>query len=463
MTILGTTERFRELVAQHLGLHFEDDRLDFLAQVLARRSAHSGTEVYLNQLEGGGPEVAVLASELTVGETYFFRHYAQMRAFAETALPARLTAGQRSLRIVSAGCASGEEAYSLAILVREQLGPSFPVEVRGYDVNGAALQRTARATYSSWALRETPPELKARWFRGGPKEFQLDPAIQQSVKFQERNLAKDQSDLWQADSLDIIFCRNMLMYLKPERARALVARFARALLPGGFLFLGHAENLRGLSEEFELCQSHASFFYQRGPGLWLPPPANQDWAEAITSASRRIQTMAETPSPLPQPEADSLEETHLLLQQERYLEALKLAEQLTPTPEVLLLRALLHSHCGHWSAAITACQDLLQNEQTRSGAHYILGLSHEGLGDPEAAVHHHQLAAHFDPTMAMPRLHLGRLARRAKQCALARRELSQAASLLQNEPSERLRLLGGGFSRQALLAMCRAELKGANP
>lgn len=465
MTIVGETERFRELVGLHLGLHFEDDRLDFLSLVLARRAELSGltNAEYLRRLEPGGPEISLLARELTVGETYFFRHFAQMRVFTEVAVPARLAAGQRALRIVSAGCSSGEEAFSLAMLLLDQLpaGPSF--DLRGYDVNGAALQRARSGTYTSWALRETPAELRQRWFQGGPRDYRLDPELHRWVHFQERNLTQENADLWHPDSLDIIFCRNMLMYLKPTAARELVRRFARALLPGGFLFLGHAENLRGLSEDFELCQAHDTFYYQRLGALAprpLPQPPAENWAEVIGSATRRIQNMSvASPAPPLLAAAPGWEKAYELLRQERYQEALQCTENLPPGPENLLLRAVLFSHGGQWAAAEEACASLLNDEAYRGGAHYVLGLCREGCGDASGAVRQHELAAHFDPGLALPRLHLGRLARRAGQTAAARRELNLALSLLARESGERLNLFGGGFSRQALLEMCRAELK----
>ena len=132
-------ERLRSAVARHLGLYFEDAKLGFLEEVLARRLAadNRSSETYLRALEGPLPpaeELQALAQELTVGETYFFRHMDQLRAFAEVALPERMRARQAAhrLRILSAGCASGEEAYSLAILARETItDPSWEVGVLG--------------------------------------------------------------------------------------------------------------------------------------------------------------------------------------------------------------------------------------------------------------------------------------------------------------------------------------------
>ena len=160
-------ERFRSVIARCLGLQFEDAKLGFLADVLRRRLDVVGQtpDVYLARLETEhlDDEVGALAQELTVPETYFFRHNDQYRAFAEIALPDRIAAqsAARRLRILSAGCASGEEAYSLAMLVREAaVDPSWDVSILGVDVNPAIVSKATRARFSAWALRETPADVQ---------------------------------------------------------------------------------------------------------------------------------------------------------------------------------------------------------------------------------------------------------------------------------------------------------------
>lgn len=157
--------RFRAAVSRRMGLLFEDDKLDYLAEVLRERLEAGGrgpADAYLDRLSAGAhDEVRALARRLTIGETYFFRYYDHFRAFAEVVLPdrARVQEDRRRLRILSAGCASGEEAYSLAILVREHLfsASSWDVQIRGIDINPSMIEKAALARYSAWSLRGTPP------------------------------------------------------------------------------------------------------------------------------------------------------------------------------------------------------------------------------------------------------------------------------------------------------------------
>jgi chemotaxis protein methyltransferase CheR len=154
-----------------------------------------------------------------------------------------------------------------------------------------------------------------------------------------------------------------------------------------------------------------------------------------------------------------------LLKQERFAEALEsmhgLSAQFARDPDTLLLKAVLLTHSGQLASAAQVCNELLAIDDLNAGAQYLLALCCEGTGDRQGAVDHHQVAAYLDHGFAMPRLHLGLLARRAGDQVTACRELGQAVSLLQREEASRLLLFGGGFSRDALVALCRTELLAA--
>jgi len=486
-------ERFRCAVARFLGLSFEDAKLGFLADILRRRLDAIGqsTDVYLGRLETENlpDELGALAQELTVPETYFFRNNDQYRALADIALRDRLAAQStaRRLRILSAGCASGEEAYSLAILVREAIDPSWDVSILGVDVNPAMVKKAARARYSPWALRETPAHVQRRWFSPDGREFVLDEAVRAAVQFDARNLVQDDPQLWQPGTYDIVFFRNVLMYFTHEIAQSVIGRISRALKPGGYLFLGHAETLRGLSGDFHLQHTHDTFYYQRrdrlepsrssttsAPSRGLVPTVvaavegADSWIEAIRRATERIQTLTGPARPrsdfLPPAAIPTwdLGVAHGLLREERFTEALEMMQGLPPEsgrdPDVLLLRAALQTHRGRLTEAEDACNRLLDVDELSAGAHYLLALCREGAGDRTSAVSHDQVAIYLDPSFAMPHLHLGLLARRTGDRATAQRELGHALLLLQREDSSRLLLFGGGFGRETLVALCRTEL-----
>jgi chemotaxis protein methyltransferase CheR len=309
-----------------------------------------------------------------------------------------------------------------------------------------------------------------------------------------RNLAQDDPYLWQPATYDIVFFRNVLMYFTHDQARAVIARIARALKPGGHLFLGHAETLRGLSSDFRLQHTHETFYYQRedgpvrseglrpaGASSRAPIPtmatAVEDagtWIDTIAGATGRIEMLTRSirPPASIRPESDppsvapawDLGLALELLRADRFSEALQMMERL-PTEsqrdaEVLLLSAALLTHRGRLADAERACRRLLDVDELNAGAHYLLALCREGARDVTGARHHDQAAIHLDPGFAMPHLHLGLLARRAADRPAAQRELGRALLLLQREESSRLLLFGGGFGRETLVALCRTELAG---
>jgi chemotaxis protein methyltransferase CheR len=208
------------------------------------------------------------------------------------------------------------------------------------------------------------------------------------------------------------------------------------------------------------------------PSLTALVDTGDTWVEAIARAADRIQVLSARPrgAAPSRPAAAVLREAPLwdlggsleLLQDERFGDALDLVQRLPPEsardPEVLLLRAGLLTHSGQFERAEAVCTDLLQLDELNSGAYYLRALCREGAGDRPGAVEQNRIAAYVDPSFAMPRLHLGFLARRAGDLPAAHLEFGQALLLLRREDASRLLLFGGGFGREALIALCRAEL-----
>lgn len=439
-------ERFRSALVEQIGLQFEDAKGAFLGEVLHRRTARRAcsTASYLAKLEDGPPaaEIAALAEELTVSETYFFRHNDQFRALAEVVLPERMRAraGDRTLRLLSAGCASGEEAYSLAIVAHETVvDPAWNVVIRALDLNPGVLRKAEKAHYSAWALRESSPEIKQKWFRCDGRDLILDDKVRGAVRFEQGNLASDDPALWQPALYDVIFCRNVLMYFAPAQMRAAITRMAASLAPSGYLFLGHAETLRGISDDFQLCHTHETFYYRRkdrlrsvnashdavktsrtpavSPAL-APVMQTTAWIDAIQRASDRVALLVPANGNGPPPQAAPawrLAPALDLLRHERFGEALDHVSTGPPEtkgdPDVLLVKAVLLAQNGQSAAAEETCQQLLLIDGLNSGAHYVLALCREHAGERRRAMEHDRAAVHLDPTFAMPRLHCGLLAR----------------------------------------------------
>jgi chemotaxis protein methyltransferase CheR len=488
---LQEIRRFRAQIAAMMGLYFDESKFPTLARVLHNRMlAHeSDHSCYLDWLDVRvDDEIRALARELTVTETYFLRNIEQFHAFSEVAVPGRLAMRDGKIDVLSAGCASGEEPYSMAIAIREYCPYAADrIAISALDLNPAMLQKAQRAHYSNWSLRDLSDEIKKRWFKVEGDTFTLNEEIRKAVVFESCNLSQDAEDFWIPGRFDIVFCRNVLMYFSPDQARAAVQRIARSMAPGGFLFLGHAETLRGLSNDFHLCHTNDTFYYQRKEQLVsshvdefaaLPhrlsplPLADISWVDAIQRASDRIHAL--TPALVAktvEPEGarynnetatPNIQRVLESLHREKYDRSLNQIEDLlighARDPDILLLKAVSLSLSGALTAAGIVCEELLSCDECNAGAHYVLALCKEGTGDLEGAFSHDHTAAYLDPRFAMPRLHLGLLARRQNNRDSARNHLEQALVLLHQEDASRVLLFGGGFKREALLGLCSAEL-----
>jgi chemotaxis protein methyltransferase CheR len=213
-----------------------------------------------------------LASYLTVGETYFFREKKSFDFLEQIYLPGlirkRYGAGMH-LRIWCAGCATGEEAYSLAIVLLQSLPEIhlWNIKILATDINPDFLEKAKRGIYTKWSFRNTSPEFQNRYFTQiGNKEYQILPEIRNLVQFSSLNLAGDSypSKVNGTDSFDIIFCRNVMIYFSVEYARIITGRFYQSLVNGGVLMVSPVEMSPMISSEFSKIDYAGFTIYQKG-------------------------------------------------------------------------------------------------------------------------------------------------------------------------------------------------------
>ena len=254
------------LIAERMGLHFPEARWPDLARGLGTAAAELGFEHpgaclgWLRSRELTTRQIETLASHLTVGETYFLRDPASFEALEREILPplvARRGESVRTLRLWSAGCCTGEEAYSLAITCARVLPDprEWNVSVLATDINPKFLARAEAGVYSEWSFRGSPDWLRERFFSPAPgKKMVIDPTVKGRVHFAYLNLAEDvyPSLHNQTNGMDVIFCRNVLMYFTPEHQRRVVEALHRSLVDGGYLLVAAAEASAALFPMFSM-------------------------------------------------------------------------------------------------------------------------------------------------------------------------------------------------------------------
>jgi len=288
--------RIAELIAGHAGLRPPEwvlrARLESRIAALGLEQA----ERYAALIESpdGARELELLVEALRVGETRFFRHRAHIQAVQGAVVPA-LAAARSSgpVRAWSAGCASGEEAYTLAILLSRGLpAPLYQVSVHATDISKEALEVARAAEYPLSALDHVPDDLRKRAFETvGEGRVRVAAPFRRLVQFDSHNL----TDPGYPQRLDLIWCRNVLIYFGPDARRQVVLRLIDSLAPGGFLFVGYAESLRDF-EALETVRTPDAVLYRK-------PLAGERARRGSTPMSVAIPPMARPPmaTPLPSP------------------------------------------------------------------------------------------------------------------------------------------------------------------
>jgi chemotaxis protein methyltransferase CheR len=272
-------EEFRllaELIYGHCGLLFREDMKYLLERRLSVRVRAVGAgdfAAYYRFLRfdpGRKGELELAVEALTTNETYFFREPQQLRALSEELLPMVARAGRerRRLRVWSAGCSTGEEAYTIAMLIVDGgLFASWDVQVFGTDISRRVLAVARKAVYAQSALRQAPAQMVARYFHGDGARFTVKDEIRSLVTFGHLNLL-DEEMLHLVGRADMVFCRNVMIYFDPAARRRVLNSIHAKLREGGYLLLGHAESLISATADFELVHLKDDLVYRKP---CLPP------------------------------------------------------------------------------------------------------------------------------------------------------------------------------------------------
>jgi len=374
--------QFSEFVAAHMGLHFPAERWPDL-----RRGIHSAAPEFGYTDEAAcvqwllstpltRHQIEILAGNLTVGETYFFREKRAFEVLAERILPELVQArrgGEQHLRFWSAACCTGEEAYSLAITLRRAIPDlkDWQVTILATDVNSRFLQKAATGVFGEWSFRDAPAWLKEQYFhRVEGNRYAILPEIRRMVQFEHLNLAEDTypSLLTDTNAMDVIFCRNVLMYFAPAQAQRVVAQLHRCLVDGGWLALSATETSVATSRQFTAVNFEGAILYRKSERPPVPVAAPVVWEMPVVEQSR-----AASPSPVPAPVPDA----RALANQGRLAEALAAADQLVLTeklnPVAHYLRAMIALELGALPEATKALQRAVYLDHNFVIAHFALG------------------------------------------------------------------------------------------
>lgn len=269
-------ELFRDYIYNLCGIYFHNSKKYFLESRLARRmdeagiSSHVEYHKLLKSGPGGSQELKKLLDEITTNETCFFRNLPQLSALENKLLPEVVATkgkiGFRKLRIWSAASSSGEEAYTMAMILLEKrpaLLKDWIIEIVGTDINETVLAQAREGIYNSYSVRNTPDFYLKKYFKQESNErYVLSPEVKKLVTFNHLNLYDDTKMIFMK-SFDFIFCANVLIYFDTASKSKVVQHFYNNLQPYGYFFVGQSESLHGVNDNFKTVHFPGGFAYKK--------------------------------------------------------------------------------------------------------------------------------------------------------------------------------------------------------
>ncbi|GAB3358216.1 MULTISPECIES: CheR family methyltransferase [Giesbergeria] len=445
---------FKVLIHERCGLGFASEGDDYKLRqaILARtQSLRLRADAYFLHLGFNHGEFQELVNLLTINETYFFREPEQLRFVVDRVVP-RLVARHAAypIRILSAGCSSGEEPYSLAIALQEKYGPiaAEMFSIHAADIDSAMVEKARQGVFSDFSFRGVAPEIRQRYFQKSAAGYTLAAEIRQRVTFRLLNLVQPERPLTLTDFHVILF-RNVSIYFDTATRRRIQQHLAEMLKPDGLLFTGIAETLANDLQVFQLVEEEGTFYFSKDKTPPLPsapaprtpsplaatsslltpkPPARAPTASTPT-------TPAQKPYTPPAPDSQALRR---LVAGQHYDQALPQLDTAIATapqnPALLLLKALVLLERRQFSDATALAQQVLAQDHWSIDASFLLGQIARNQQQMDEAIRWFKQAAYAHHACWPAHYYLADLYRQRGDVQLARRAYRAVLQLL-DDPS----------------------------
>jgi chemotaxis protein methyltransferase CheR len=486
-----------DVVARHLGLHFPKERWLDLQRGVCGAAQECGSQHDLDRYVQGlsSPaltqmQLEVLASHLTVGETYFFREKRSLEVFERDILPElmRARAGLgRAIRIWSAGCATGEEPYSVAIVLSKLMAvKEWNVEILATDLNSKSLLKASEGIYGEWSFRGTPPWVRSTYFEEAEEDhWAIASAIKKMVAFAQLNLIDDAYPPVSncPGGFDVIFCRNVLMYLTPEGIRKVVRQLHRSLATDGWLIVSPTETSQDLFSEFATVSFGDVTFYRKAAAhltTTLAPPvypknrSSVQWPEWRVEAPQPTRTLScqttqedshsearsqNTAALVSYEQAVALYEKGCYEEVERVISALLSDGGDHASATLLLARACANQ--GKLAAALVLCDKAIAADKMAARAHYLRATILQEQGSLPAALLAFKQTVYAEPEFMLGHFALGSLALKQRKLKESEKHFTNVLLLLARYEPEDIVPESEGLSAGRLREMIAATGQGA--
>lgn len=271
-----TFAKWRKYIYENSGIYYQDNKKYLMESRLQKRIKFLGLDSfekylsYIQSAKGVAEEQKYLYEAITINETFFFRNQPQLEALISKVIPEvikiKQKTGNRKIKIWSAASSSGEEPYSVAMIVDDlikQTYPQFDYEIVGTDISQAVINTAKKGVYKEYAIRQTPSYYLRKYFQSDGNEYVLNKKIVDMVKYKILNLYDD-IGMRSMMNYDVIFCANVLIYFNTESKIKVVNHLYNSLNPGGYLFIGYSETLHGISKAFQVTSFPKTIGYKKG-------------------------------------------------------------------------------------------------------------------------------------------------------------------------------------------------------
>ncbi len=484
-------------IAERCGLYFRDHDLRNLETGVAQRMKVCGFDsvhayyLHLTASEDRETEFRELLNLLTINHTYFFRNEPQFVAFKEKVLgevtERKIQQAFQSkhqerpvLRIWSAGCSTGEEPYTIAMILRESIPhpEDWDIEILATDASNDALERARRGIYNENSMRLVEEPYRSKYFTprtgsGKTAEWQISNEIKNMVKFGFLNLV---ADPFPAD-LDIIFCRNVTIYFEIKTTMGIIDRFFESLLDPGYLFLGYSESLQFLTNKFRMGSWQDGIYYRKvagkpqemAPALSWQPPADEieEYVEEVSLPALTAIVESKQPVVLSPEEFKGMREQILrFIYLKEYDKALALIEKISVEGERMVdihyLAADIYANMNRHEEAKARLRKALAIDSLFAPAYYLTGCMHLEEDKIEKAKEAFQKALYIDKDFVMARFYMAHVLRSEGRPNEAIREYRNTLAVLsKGTPGVRseMTLQGSGFNTAILKSICCDNLE----
>lgn len=480
MSPLGLTEDeyilVRDLILRKCGLYFDGSRKDLLEASIMVRVKESGAKGFmdyftlLDEDTSGNGEFSRLIELLTVKETFFMRDSDQFDALRNVILPEVIQKREkkdRSINIWSAACSTGEEPYSIAMILLDIL-PSpdqWNIRILATDISGMALKSARKGIYNDRSVRGLRDEDRSRFFEKRKNDHHIMSNVKSMVEFSQLNLIQDNFPIPNGRGWDIVFCRNVIIYFKKETVRQVIRNINKCLEKDGFLFTGHSEILRYITDEFSSINFGNSFIYKKNgckeerleeEGI---PRKNGQIARTMRSYSKELTHSTRREKKIGQPLSKPVKRREIKQEKVEARAVVPVEVKRDRGPEEYVDLAVTLANQGKHDEAIGHCRRSIAEDPLFTDAYFLAGLIFKSKEDPENAVKKFRKVLFLDSDYFLARIYLADLHMQLGDGhKKVRIEYHNIIRGLERNPQKDLGRFAGGFTSETLIQVCQEKL-----